>query len=92
MRVLIVEDEPKLARLIARGLGEEGHVADVAGRGRTRCGWRGRPLTTRVARVASLPQTLTDPNALPLGGHVVIVGGGTNAVYAFTPTGRPRSG
>jgi len=33
MRVLVVEDEPKLARLIARGLGEEGHVADVAGRG-----------------------------------------------------------
>jgi two-component system OmpR family response regulator len=33
MRVLVVEDEAKLARLIARGLGEEGHVADVAGRG-----------------------------------------------------------
>jgi len=33
MRVLIVEDEPKLARLIARGLSEEGHVADVAARG-----------------------------------------------------------
>jgi two-component system OmpR family response regulator len=33
VRFLVVEDEPKLARLIARGLGEEGHVADVAGRG-----------------------------------------------------------
>src|SRR5437667_10700452 len=33
MRVLIVEDEPKLAQLIARGLSEEGHVADVAARG-----------------------------------------------------------
>jgi two-component system OmpR family response regulator len=33
MRVLVVEDEAKLARLLARGLGEEGHVADVAGRG-----------------------------------------------------------
>ena len=33
MRVLLVEDEAKLARLLARGLGEEGHVADVAGRG-----------------------------------------------------------
>ena len=33
MRVLVVEDEEKLARLLARGLGEEGHVADVAGRG-----------------------------------------------------------
>ena len=30
MRILIVEDEPKLARLLARGLGEEGHPADVA--------------------------------------------------------------
>jgi two-component system, OmpR family, response regulator len=33
MRVLVVEDEAKLARLLARGLGEEGHVADIAGRG-----------------------------------------------------------
>jgi len=33
MRVLIVEDEAKLARLIARGLGEEGHAADFAGFG-----------------------------------------------------------
>ena len=33
MRVLVVEDEAKLARLLARGLGEEGHIADVAGRG-----------------------------------------------------------
>jgi two-component system OmpR family response regulator len=33
MRVLVVEDEAKLAGLLARGLGEEGHVADVAGRG-----------------------------------------------------------
>jgi len=33
MRVLVVEDEAKLARLLARGLSEEGHIADVAGRG-----------------------------------------------------------
>jgi two-component system, OmpR family, response regulator len=33
MRVLVVEDEAKLARLLARGLNEEGHIADVAGRG-----------------------------------------------------------
>ena len=33
MRILIVEDEPKLARLLARGLGEEGHPADVAATG-----------------------------------------------------------
>ncbi len=29
MRVLIVEDELKMASLVRRGLAEEGHVADV---------------------------------------------------------------
>ena len=33
MRVLVVEDEEKLAALLARGLREEGHTADLAGRG-----------------------------------------------------------
>jgi two-component system OmpR family response regulator len=33
MRILIVEDEPKLARLLARGLHEEGHSADTAATG-----------------------------------------------------------
>jgi two-component system OmpR family response regulator len=33
MRVLVVEDEPKMAQLLARGLREEGHAADVAGSG-----------------------------------------------------------
>jgi two-component system OmpR family response regulator len=33
MRVLIVEDEPKLAALLGRGLTEEGHVVDVTGSG-----------------------------------------------------------
>jgi two-component system, OmpR family, response regulator len=33
MRILVVEDEPKLARLLARGLREEGHPADVAATG-----------------------------------------------------------
>jgi two-component system OmpR family response regulator len=33
MRLLIVEDEPKLANLLERGLGEEGHVVDVAATG-----------------------------------------------------------
>jgi two-component system, OmpR family, response regulator len=32
MRVLVVEDERKLAELIARGLREEGYATDVAGR------------------------------------------------------------
>ena len=30
MRVLVVEDEPKMAELLARGLREEGHAADTA--------------------------------------------------------------
>jgi two-component system OmpR family response regulator len=33
MRILIVEDDQKLARLLRRGLVEEGHGADVANRG-----------------------------------------------------------
>jgi two-component system OmpR family response regulator len=33
VRVLVVEDEKKLADLVARGLREEGYAADVAGRG-----------------------------------------------------------
>ena len=33
MRILVVEDEPKLAALLERGLVEEGHAADVAGTG-----------------------------------------------------------
>jgi two-component system OmpR family response regulator len=35
MRVLVVEDEPKMAALVRRGLVEEGHAADVAGEGGT---------------------------------------------------------
>jgi len=33
MRVLVVEDEAKLAQLLARGLREEGYATDVTGRG-----------------------------------------------------------
>jgi two-component system OmpR family response regulator len=33
MRLLVVEDEPKLASLVARGLREEGYAVDVAERG-----------------------------------------------------------
>src|SRR5689334_9804920 len=35
MRVLVVEDEPKMAALVARGLREDGHTANVADRGET---------------------------------------------------------
>jgi two-component system, OmpR family, response regulator len=33
MRVLVVEDEPKMAVLLQRGLVEEGHAADVTAQG-----------------------------------------------------------
>ena len=33
MRVLVVEDEVRMARLLKRGLEEEGHAVDVAGDG-----------------------------------------------------------
>ena len=34
MRILVVEDEPKLADLLSRGLGEAGHAVDVSMEGR----------------------------------------------------------
>lgn len=33
MRILVVEDEPRLAALLQRGFGDEGHVVDVVGDG-----------------------------------------------------------
>jgi two-component system OmpR family response regulator len=33
MRILVVEDEPKLGRLLTRGLAEEGHPSDLAATG-----------------------------------------------------------
>jgi two-component system OmpR family response regulator len=33
VRVLVVEDEPKMAQLLKRGFVEEGHAADIAARG-----------------------------------------------------------
>src|SRR5689334_5832995 len=33
MRILVVEDQPKMARLIRRGLREDGFSVDVAGKG-----------------------------------------------------------
>jgi len=33
MRILVVEDEPKMASLVARALREDGHAADIASRG-----------------------------------------------------------
>lgn len=39
MRILVVEDEAKLAALLQRGLTEEGHGVDVAGRGEDALAW-----------------------------------------------------
>ena len=47
MRILIVEDQVKMASLLRRGLREEGLAADVAAAATTRSGWRARPSTTR---------------------------------------------
>ncbi len=34
MKILLVEDEPKMAELLKRGLDEEGHVVDICGSGK----------------------------------------------------------
>ena len=45
MRVLVVEDEPKIAALLRRGHSEEGHPTDVATSGEEAPGWA-RPTST----------------------------------------------
>jgi two-component system, OmpR family, response regulator len=39
VRILLVEDEPRLATLVRRGLSEEGHAVDVAGTGEEALDW-----------------------------------------------------
>ena len=43
------------------------------------------PTTGAVSTAAILPAALTDPTATTVGSRIVIAGGGTNGVYAFTP-------
>ncbi|HVP75631.1 MAG TPA: hypothetical protein VMS63_06385 [Gaiellaceae bacterium] len=43
------------------------------------------PASGSVSLAARLPSALTDPTATTVGGRIVIAGGGTSAVYAFTP-------
>jgi hypothetical protein len=43
------------------------------------------PRSGHVRVVGRLPVSLTDPAAVTLGGRIVVVGGGTSAVYALTP-------
>ena len=47
--MLVVEDEKKLAELLARGLREEGYAADVAGRGEDAL-WMARAVDVRRDR------------------------------------------
>ena len=58
MRVLIVEDELRLAGLLRRGLVEEGHAADVAANGSDAL-WMARatPSTTGCAVSTPAPTT-----------------------------------
>jgi DNA-binding response OmpR family regulator len=41
MRILLVEDERRIADFIARGLSEQGHAVDVAGDGNEAVDWLG---------------------------------------------------
>jgi hypothetical protein len=43
------------------------------------------PASGAVTVAATLPTALTDPTATVVGVRIVIAGGGTNAVYSFTP-------
>jgi hypothetical protein len=43
------------------------------------------PVSGSVSVAGKLPAALTDPTATTVGSRVVIAGGGTSAVYAFTP-------
>ena len=45
------------------------------------------PVSRRVSRAATLKHTLTDPNAVTVGGRIVIVGGGTNSVLSLRQAG-----
>ena len=48
MRILVVEDEPKMAELLRRGLAEEGHAADVARKGDDAL-WMARAVDTTLS-------------------------------------------
>lgn len=43
------------------------------------------PQTGRESTVARLPAPLSDPTATTVGQEIVIAGGGTNGIWAFTP-------
>ena len=39
MRILLVEDEPDAARMVAKGLREQAYAVDVVGDGEAACAW-----------------------------------------------------
>ncbi len=45
MRILVVEDEPKMRALLRRALAEEGYAVDTAADGGSP-GWTAAPMTT----------------------------------------------
>ena len=55
MRVLVVEDAPKMADLLRRGLAEEGYAVDVAMTGTMGSGWRPSAPSTRSSSTSSCP-------------------------------------
>ena len=47
MRILLVEDEPDAARMLAKGLREQAYAVDVVADGETACYQAASPTTTR---------------------------------------------
>ena len=55
MRVLLVEDEPSAARMLAKGLREQAYAVDVAADGETRSSRPAPPTTTPSILDVMLP-------------------------------------
>jgi DNA-binding response OmpR family regulator len=56
MRLLVVEDEPRLATLLRRGLSEEGHAVDLAATGEEALDWADTASFDAIVLDVMLPQ------------------------------------
>lgn len=56
MRLLVVEDEPRLATLLRRGLTEEGHAVDLSGSGEEALEWTDTATFDAIVLDVMLPQ------------------------------------
>src|SRR5215212_2672680 len=56
MRLLVVEDEPRLATLLRRGLTEEGHAVDLSGTGEEALEWTDTATFDAIVLDVMLPQ------------------------------------